>query len=93
MIALSRDTCGSHERYATAKSIGFTLASDPEDRFAKAAGSLVEKSMYGRRFMGPKRAAFVLECDGTVLALAEKVEADDHGRQLMELIKTIQALR
>src|SRR5690242_14512470 len=48
VVGLSRDTSGSHARYAAAKKISFTLASDPEDKFAKAAGSLVQKSMYGR---------------------------------------------
>lgn len=89
VIALSRDTCGSHQRYAAAKGISFTLVSDPEDRFARAAGSLVQKSMYGRQFTGPARAAFVLEPDGTVLAVAEKVDTASHATQLRELIKSL----
>ena len=89
LIALSRDTCGSHDRYATAKKIGYTLASDPKDQFARAADALVEKSMYGRSFVGPARAAFVLDCDGTVLAVATKVDRDDHAAQLRELIEAL----
>ena len=89
LIALSRDTCGSHTRYAAAKHIGYTLASDPEDRFARAADSLVEKSMYGRTFTGPARAAFVLERDGTVLAVVEKVDTADHAAQLRAVINTL----
>ncbi|MSU48620.1 MAG: redoxin domain-containing protein [Opitutus sp.] len=86
LIAVSRDTCGSHGRYAVAKKISYTLVSDPEDRFARAAGSLIQKSMYGRTFTGPARAAFVLERDGTVLAVAEKVDTANHAAQLRALI-------
>ena len=89
VVGLSRDTSGSHARYAAAKKISFTLASDPEDKFAKAAGSLVQKSMYGRTFVGPSRSAYVLDRDGTVLAVLEKVEAAKHADQLRELIKSV----
>lgn len=86
LIALSRDTCGSHLNYAAKKGIGYTLASDPGDLFAKAADSVVEKSMYGRTFQGPARAAFVLEKDGTVLALVAKVDPADHAAQIRAAI-------
>lgn len=64
LIALSRDPCSSHARYAAANRIPYVLASDPEDRFAQAADSLVEKSMYGRKFIGPARAAYVIDRGG-----------------------------
>ena len=89
VVGLSRNTCGSHARYAGAKKIGFTLASDPDDHFARAADSLVTKSMYGRSFVGPARAAFVVDRDGTILGVVPKVDAEDHATQLKQLIKTL----
>lgn len=89
LVAVSRDTCGSHTRFAAAKKIPYALASDPEDRFARAADAIVGKSMYGRKFLGPARAAFVLDRDGTVLAVLPKVEPKDHGKQLRELIASL----
>lgn len=86
LVAISRDTPGSHLKYAVKKKITYTLASDPEDLFAKAADSVVEKSMYGKKYFGPSRAAFVLDTDGTVLAVAEKVDTADHAAQLKVLI-------
>lgn len=86
LIALSRDTCGSHARYAAKKKITYMVASDPHDLFARAADAVVEKSMYGRSFTGPARAAFVLDRDGTVLAVAPKVDTADHAAQLRALI-------
>ncbi len=89
VIALSRDTCGSHQRFAAAKGIRFTLASDPEDRFGRAADAIVEKSMYGRTFHGPKRSVWVLERDGTVLAVLDLIEPKKLTEQLRALIKSL----
>lgn len=89
LVAVSRDTCDSHLKYAAKKKIAYTLASDPEDEFAKAAGSIVEKSMYGRTFFGPARAAYVIDTDGTVLAVVDKVDTKDHAAQLHALLNTL----
>lgn len=88
LVALSRDTCGSHRKYAAKKNITYTLVSDPDDNFAKATDSIVEKSMYGRKYSGPARAAYVIDTDGTVLAVIEKVDTKDHAAQLMAVLST-----
>lgn len=89
VIALSRDPAASHLKYAAKKRIGYTLVSDPTDQFARAADALVKKSMYGRTFVGPARAALVLATDGTVLALAPKVDPANHAAQLRELVRDL----
>jgi peroxiredoxin Q/BCP len=89
LVALSRDTCGSHKKYAAKKGIAYVLASDPDDLFAQAADAIVEKSMYGRSYQGPARAAFVIGADGTVLAVAEKTDAANHAAQLHALLDTL----
>jgi thioredoxin-dependent peroxiredoxin len=89
LIAISRDTAGSLLRYAAARNLPYTLVSDPHDQFARAAASLVEKSMYGRKFIGPARAAYALDGDGTVLAIVEKVDAAAHAAQLHAAIKSL----
>jgi peroxiredoxin Q/BCP len=86
LIAISRDTCGSHARYAAKKKITYWLASDPDDAFARATDSVVEKSMYGRKFSGPARAAYLLGRDGRVLAVTERVDPANHAAQVRELI-------
>lgn len=86
LVAISRDTCGSHQKYAQKKGIAYVLASDPDDFFAKAADAIVEKSMYGKTYEGPARAAFVIGKDGTVLAVAEKVDTKDHSAQLHAML-------
>ena len=89
LVAVSRDTCGSHLKYAAKKKIAYTLASDPADAFAKASGSIVEKSMYGKTFEGPARAAYVIDTDGTVLAVIEKVDTKDHAAQLKAVLAAL----
>jgi peroxiredoxin Q/BCP len=89
LIALSRDTCGSHVKYAARKGIGYTLASDPDDLFARATDSVIGKMMYGRTFQGPARAAYVIGTDGAVLAVIEKVDTKDHSRQIQAVLATL----
>ena len=89
LVAVSRDTCGSHAKYAAKKKISYPLASDPEDLFAQAADSVVEKSMYGRKFRGTARAAYVLDRDGTVLAVMEKVDTADHAAQVRKVLAAL----
>ncbi len=89
LVAVSRDTIASQRKYATKKGITYTLVSDPDDVFAKATDSLVEKSMYGKKFTGPARAAYVIDRDGTVLAVVEKVDTADHGTQLLAALATM----
>ena len=85
LIAVSRDTAASHRRYAEERRMSYVLVSDPEDRFAAAAGAIVEKTMYGRSFRGPARVAFLLSPDGVLLAAPVKVDPAAHAGQLREL--------
>lgn len=82
VVAVSRDTVGSHLKYAGKKGIGYVLASDPDDRFARAADAIVEKSMYGKTYQGPARTAFLFGPDGVVLAVVVKVDPKNHAEQL-----------
>jgi thioredoxin-dependent peroxiredoxin len=93
MLAVSRDTAGSHLRLAQKKNIGpsLTLVSDPGDLFALAADAVVDKALYGRRYRGPARAAFLLDPDATVLAVIEKVDTNRHADQLREALAKLEA--
>ncbi len=87
IIAVSRDSCGSHRKYAAKKGIAYALVSDPEDRFARAVDAIITKSMYGKTFEGPARSAYVLNPQGKVLAVIEKVDAKAHGEQVIEVVQ------
>ncbi|NBB77708.1 MAG: redoxin domain-containing protein [Bacteroidetes bacterium] len=89
LVAVSKDTCGSHKRYADKMDINYTLASDPDYKFAEATDSIVEKKMYGKTFEAPSRSAYVIDSDGTVLGVIEKVNTKAHAEELKELIESI----
>jgi peroxiredoxin Q/BCP len=89
LIAVSRDTCASHAKYAAKHGYKFTLVSDPEDQFSKALDAIVEKSMYGKKYLGPLRAAYLFDADGKLVGVIPKVEAAEHGKQLLAAIAEV----
>lgn len=91
LIALSKDSCGSHKRYAEKLGIRYLLASDPDFQFARATDSIVKKKMYGKTFEAPSRSAYVIDRDGTVLGIIEKIDTKNHADELKELVEQIRA--
>lgn len=89
IIAVSKDTCGSHIKYAEKQGIRYTLVSDPEFKFAKAAGLMTQKKMYGKIFTSPSRSAFVIDTDGTILGVIKKIDTKNHAEELKTLINSI----
>jgi peroxiredoxin Q/BCP len=89
LVAVSKDTCGSHIRYAEKQGIDFTLVSDPDYKFAEATDSIVQKKMYGREYEAPSRSAFVIDTDGTILGTIKKVNTKDHAGELKELVEEL----
>lgn len=87
LIGLSKDTLGSHLKYAGKLGLSFPLVSDPEHAFAKATESLVEKKMYGKTFFGPSRSAYCIDASGKVLGIVESVDPARHAQQLLELVR------
>lgn len=86
LVAISKDSCGSHKNYAEKMDINYVLASDPEYKFGEATDSVVEKSMFGNTYEAPTRSAYVIDTDGTVLGIIEKVDTKNHAAELKELI-------
>jgi peroxiredoxin Q/BCP len=86
LVAVSKDTCGSHKKYADKMDINYVLASDPEYKFAKATDSIVDKKMFGKKYQGPSRSAYIIQPDGTVSAIIEKVDTKNHAQELKDLI-------
>lgn len=90
LIAISKDGYRSHKNYAKKKGINYILASDPDYKFAEATDSIVEKNMFGNTFEAPSRSAYVIDTDGTVLEIIEKVNTKAHAEELKELVESLQ---
>jgi len=89
LIAVSKDSCGSHKNYAEKLNINYILASDPDYKFGKATDSVVKKKMFGNTYEAPTRSAYVIDTDGTVHGIIEKVNTKDHASELKELINNL----
>jgi len=86
LIGISKDTPGSHEKYAAKLGIRFPLVSDPEHAFAMAMDAMVQKRMYGRSYEGPLRSAYALDENGCVLGILDKVKTKSYDEQVREFI-------
>ena len=78
VIGVSPDSIKSHLKFKEKQSLNFILLSDPEHKLAEAFGVWVEKSMYGRKYMGIERSTFILDEDLNIIKEWRKVKVKGH---------------
>jgi thioredoxin-dependent peroxiredoxin len=83
VIGISPDTVKSHDKFKKKHSLGFVLASDPDRKAIDAYGVWVEKSMWGRTFMGVERATFLVGHDGKIVREWRKVRVRGHVDEVL----------
>ena len=83
VIGVSPDPVKKLDAFARKFALTFPLASDAEQSLAGAYGTWVEKSMYGRKYMGMERSTFLVGEDGTVKAIWRKVKPAEHAALLL----------
>jgi thioredoxin-dependent peroxiredoxin len=86
VIGVSPDPVTRHVRFRDKHGLGFTLLSDPDHAAAEAYGVWVEKSMYGRRYMGVERSTFVIGPDGTIVEALYGVRPKGHAAVVLERV-------
>jgi peroxiredoxin Q/BCP len=89
VIGVSRDTVASHDKFKKKYQLPFILASDSEGKVTEAYGVWVEKSMYGRKYMGIDRSTYLIDTEGVVRGAWRKVKVPGH---VAEVMKAVQAL-
>ena len=89
VIGVSRDPVASHDKFKKKYELPFVLASDQSGEVTERYGVWVEKSMYGRKYMGIDRSTFLIDKDGTVRNVWHKVKVPGH---VAEVLKAVQAL-
>jgi peroxiredoxin Q/BCP len=87
VLGVSPDSLKSHDKFITKFELPFTLLSDPDHALAEAYGTWVEKSMYGRKYMGIERSTFVIDPAGKVKAVFRKVKVDGHVDEVLAALK------
>ena len=89
VIGVSKDSVASHEKFAKKFNLNFPLASDVDGKVCEAFDVWVEKSMYGKKYMGIDRSTFVVDGDGVIVALWHKVKVSDHVAAVAEALAAL----
>ena len=89
VIGVSPDPLPPIEKFAKKYGLAFPLASDAEHKAATAYGTWVEKSMYGKKYMGMERSSFLVGADGRIKAIWRKVKPEAHAAQVLEAAKAL----
>ena len=84
VVGVSRDPMKKHEKFIGKYGLSVPLVSDEDGRISEAFGTWVEKSMYGRKYMGMERATFLIGTDGRVLKAWRKVKVPRHAEEVLE---------
>lgn len=83
ILGVSKDDPASHQKFAGKYGLKIALASDPEGAVCEAFGVWIEKSMYGRKYMGIDRATFLIDRDGVVKRVWRKVKVPGHAEEVL----------
>lgn len=89
VIGVSKDSADSHDRFKAKHKLKLTLGSDPETETAKAYGVWIEKSMYGRKYMGMDRSTFLVDGKGVIREVWRKVKVPGHVEAVLTAAKTL----
>ncbi|MDX1921872.1 MAG: thioredoxin-dependent thiol peroxidase [Alphaproteobacteria bacterium] len=89
VIGVSKDSLASHQKFAKKYKLNFNLASDDDVSIATAFGAWIEKSMYGRKYMGIDRSTFLIDGKGVVRNAWRNVKVPGHVEEVMEAVKKL----
>jgi peroxiredoxin Q/BCP len=84
VIGVSPDAMPPIEKFARKYNLVFPLASDEDHKVAEAYGVWVQKSMYGKTYMGMERSSFLVGADGKIAKIWRKVKPEAHAAQVLE---------
>ena len=83
IIGVSSDSIKSHKKFEEKYSLPFDLISDEDKAIHKSYGTWIEKSMYGRKYMGTARWTFIIDENGIINNIIEKVKTKEHTDQIL----------
>jgi peroxiredoxin Q/BCP len=89
VVGVSKDPPAKHEKFMTKHGLKLELATDADGSVCEAFGTWIEKSMYGRKYMGIDRATFLIDRAGRVARIWRKVKVPGHAAEVLEAAKAI----
>lgn len=87
ILGISKDSTKSHQSFINKYSLPFTLLSDTEGNVCNLYGVWKEKNMYGRKYMGIERTTFLINKEGTIMKIFNKVKVKGHVEEIMKYLK------
>ena len=89
VVGLSKDTVKAQDKFAEKYGLTFPLASDPDGTVVEAYGAWVEKSMYGKTYMGIDRSTVLVDRNGHVARIWRKVKVPGHAAEVLKAAKEL----
>lgn len=89
IFGVSVDSAATHEKFIKKYQLPFPLLSDPDKKIVNSYGVWVEKSMYGKKYMGAERSSFVIDKAGRISAIFRKVKPDEHVAILRKALRNV----
>lgn len=89
VVGVSKDSAASHDKFKAKHQLKVSLASDTDGEVVEAYGVWVEKSMYGRTYMGIERATFLIDRNGAVQRVWRKVKASGHAAEVLNAVREL----
>ena len=89
IIGVSADSLKQHKKFSEKHSLNVILASDEDKKTCEDYGVWVEKSMYGKKYMGIERSTFLINSEGKLVQEWRKVKVTGHAKEVLEVAKTI----
>lgn len=87
VLGVSTDDEKSHQKFISKYSLPFSLIADTEKEIVEAYGVWVEKSMYGKKYMGVARKTFIIDKNGIIRKIIDKVDTNNSSEQVLNSIK------
>ena len=91
VLGVSKDSPAKHRKFIEKYDLAVPLASDEEGRVIEAFGSWVEKSLYGRKYMGIDRSTFLFDATGKLVRIWRKVKVPGHVDEVLEAVRGLAA--
>jgi peroxiredoxin Q/BCP len=88
ILGVSRDDVAQHDRFRDKHGLSVTLLADEDGQVCETYGVWVEKSMYGRKFMGIERATFLIDGSGVVQKVWRKVKIPGHAEGVLNAVRS-----
>lgn len=89
VLGVSKDSAAAHDKFIAKHDLKVLLGSDPDGEMIAAYGAWVEKSMYGKKYMGIDRSTFLIDAKGVIRKIWRKVKVPGHVEEVLTAVKSL----